>query len=129
VIALLLWTALLQAEHRASTDPQQQSLHAAEEAFKAGSAAAAQHDLAVAHREFAKVVRLAPKVAAGHTAFGAVLMEEGDTDAAVAQLELARRLDPADNSAALNLAIGYFRRRGTRNLWSCFAPSETRSCR
>src|SRR5258707_14113539 len=85
--------------------PAQLSLPAAADAFKAGSEAMAQHDLASAHREFAKVVRLAPKVAAGHTAFGAVLMEEGKNTAAITELELAHQLDPRDNTALLNLAM------------------------
>ena len=49
--------------------PQDGRLKLAEEAFRAGSAAYLQNDLQTAHMQFAKLVELAPEVAAGHTAF------------------------------------------------------------
>lgn len=84
-----------------------QNLHAADVAFRAGSAAYMRNDLRTAHAEFAKLVRLAPNVAAGHAAFGAVLLAEGNADAAITQLKRARKLDPTDTSAILNLALAY----------------------
>lgn len=80
---------------------------AADEAFRAGSAAYRQNDLHAAHVQFARVVQLAPDVAAGHSAFGTVLLAEGDTLAAVAQLDRAHRLDRHDTGAMLNLALAY----------------------
>ena len=53
------------------------NLKAADAAFRAGSAAYQRNDLPTAHVEFAKLVKLAPNVAAGHTAFGTVLLAEG----------------------------------------------------
>jgi protein O-GlcNAc transferase len=82
-------------------------LKSADEAFRAGSAAYLQNDLHSAHIQFAKLVQLVPGVAAGHTAFGTVLLAEGDVRSAVTQLELARRLDPGDAGATLNLALAY----------------------
>src|ERR1700692_2851996 len=83
------------------------NLKVADAAFRAGSAAYQQNDLHTAHTQFAKVVRLAPTVAAGHTAFGTVLLAEGDPRSAVAELEQAHRLDRRDPSAISNLALAY----------------------
>jgi protein O-GlcNAc transferase len=83
------------------------NLKAADAAFRAGSAAYQQNDLPTAHAQFAKLVHLAPNVAAGHSAFGTVLLAEGDAHAAVAELEQARKLDPHDSNATLNLALAY----------------------
>jgi protein O-GlcNAc transferase len=83
------------------------NLKAAEAAFRAGSAAYQQNDLPTAHAQFAKLVHLVPNVAAGHTAFGTVLLAEGNARAAVAELEQARQLDPHDINATLNLALAY----------------------
>src|ERR1700722_17382223 len=79
----------------------------AEEAFRAGSAAYLQNDLLTAHIQFAKVVKLAPEVAAGHSAFGTVLLAEGDLAYAADQLELAHRLAPQNSDATVTLAITY----------------------
>src|SRR5260370_41099544 len=45
--------------------------------------------------------------AGGQTAFGTVLLAEGDARSAVKQLELARTLAPRDAGATLNLALAY----------------------
>src|SRR5260370_20264318 len=45
--------------------------------------------------------------AGGQTAFGTVLLAEGDARSAVQQLELARGLDRRDAGATLNLALAY----------------------
>ncbi len=91
--------------------PSQAAVSAADTAFRAGSAAFERGDFRAAHAEFARVVRLAPKIAAGHSAFGAVLLAEGDAKGAVAQLEEARRLDPDLDSrngrTSINLAQAY----------------------
>ena len=76
-------------------------------AFRAGSVAMAAHNLPLAHTEFAKVVRLMPNIATGHSAFGAVLLAEGKVQAAVTELEQAHRLDPADEFAGVNLAKAF----------------------
>lgn len=85
------------------------AIQTAGEAFKAGTAAATRGDLKTAHAEFAKVVRLAPKVAAGHSALGAVMLGEGQIAEAIAELEQAHKLDPQDKTATTNLAIAYCR--------------------
>ena len=81
----------------------------ADRLFREGSAAFAAQNLSLAHADFAKLVKLVPQVAAGHTAFGAVLLAEGQTEAAVSELEQARKLDPNDALTALNLGVGYRR--------------------
>jgi tetratricopeptide (TPR) repeat protein len=96
------------AAHAASPNASAgEKLKLADEAFRAGSAAYLRNDLHTAHVQFAKLVQLAPGVAAGHTAFGTVLLAEGDARSAVKQLELARGLDPRDAGAILNLALAY----------------------
>lgn len=49
-----------------------------------------------------------PRVAAGHSALGAVLYAEGNPSAAVPELEQAHSLDPNDLIATLNLALSYY---------------------
>jgi tetratricopeptide (TPR) repeat protein len=110
VIAAVL--PLAQAQTAAAPDAGSKTstnarLKLAEEAFRAGSAAYLRNDLHSAHIQFAKLVELAPGVGAGHTAFGTVLLAEGDFHAAVTQLELARKLDPHDANATLKLALAY----------------------
>ncbi|HEY6412349.1 MAG TPA: tetratricopeptide repeat protein [Edaphobacter sp.] len=90
-----------------SSADKNENLRAADAAFRAGSAAFQQNDLHTAHVQFARLVRLAPQIAAGHTAFGTVLLAEGDPRTAAAQLELARKLDSTDINATLNLALAY----------------------
>jgi protein O-GlcNAc transferase len=97
-----------QTSTTSSVDPDTSArLKAAEEAFRAGSAAYQQNDLLSAHIQFRKLVELAPGVAASHTAFGTVLLAEGDVPSAVTQLELAREIDPQDAGATLKLALAY----------------------
>jgi len=87
--------------------PDQATVQAASEAFRAGHAAMDQNNLTLAQAEFAKVVQLLPQVAAGHSALGAVLYAEGNPTAAVPELEQAHTLDPRDDTATLNLALSY----------------------
>jgi protein O-GlcNAc transferase len=87
--------------------PSQARLKSADEAFRAGSAAYLRNDMQTAHVQFAKLVQLAPKVAAGHTAFGTVLLAEGNARSAAIQFQLAHSLDPQDTGAILNLALTY----------------------
>ena len=110
VIATVLPLAQAQTSTTPDVSPKTSTkarLKLAEEAFRAGSAAYLRNDLHSAHIQFAKLVELAPGVAAGHTAYGTVLLAEGDLHSAVAQLELARQLDPRDASATLKLALAY----------------------
>lgn len=99
---MLLATALLFAfQSSAAPAP----LRSADAAFRAGYAAINAGDLATAERNFAQAARLAPKIAAAHSAYGAVLLQEGKLDAAAEQLRLAESLDATDAAALLNLAL------------------------
>jgi tetratricopeptide (TPR) repeat protein len=91
----------------ASPSSQADNVKEAEDAFRSGSAAYLQNDLLSAHIQFAKVVKLAPEVAAGHLSFGTVLLAEGEVAYAVDQLELAHKLAPQNPDTARNLAIAY----------------------
>jgi tetratricopeptide (TPR) repeat protein len=84
-------------------------LKRADQLFRSGSAAFAAGNLSAAHTDFASLVRLMPRIATAHTAYGAVLLAEGQLPAAIAELEEARRLDPHDIRAALNLGVAYRR--------------------
>src|ERR1700712_2153221 len=97
-----------------------QQVQSAGDAFRAGSSYFAQGDFAHAHAEFAKVVRLTPKVAAGHSAYGAVLLAEGNAAAALIELELAHRLDPNDATATINLATAYSKQQRYKEALVCF---------
>lgn len=88
-------------------DAGSQGVAAAGESFKAGLQAVQAHHLPLAERAFARVVRLAPGVAAGHSALGAVLVQEGKFAAAVPELETALRLDSNDATAKLNVGLAY----------------------
>ncbi len=133
MIAFIVWASLLAQTKTSGSSPQpartpgSQALHSAQQAFEAGSAAFARHDLAEAHRDFLRVVTLAPKVAAGHTAYGSVLLEEGDVSSARTQLELAHSLDPQDTSAQLNLALLYARIQEYSKALPLFRSLELRS--
>jgi len=87
--------------------PSANDIQKADRLFRAGSAAFETGDLRAAHTDFASLVRLMPRIAAAHTAYGAVLLAEGNPSAAVAELEEARRLDPNDVKAAINLGVAY----------------------
>src|ERR1700759_3578410 len=95
LLKFLLWIALLALPSAAICQtPPASDQAGATEAFRAGRAAMEQNDLPRAHAEFEKVVKLAPNVAAGHSALGSVLYAEGNPSAAVPALEEARSLDP-----------------------------------
>ena len=79
----------------------------ADRLFRSGSAAFAAGDLKAAHTDFASLVRLVPRIATAHTAYGVVLLAEGQPLAAVKELEEARRLDPNDVKTAINLGVAY----------------------
>jgi protein O-GlcNAc transferase len=103
----LAWAQTSTTPPTSQESSSQARLRLADEAFRAGSAAYLRNDLQTAHVQFAKLVQLAPKVAAGHTAFGTVLLAEGDARSAAIQLQLAHSLDPKDTGAILNLALTY----------------------
>ncbi len=78
---------------------------AAETAFRNGLKAAQTGRLAEAKSQFERVVQLAPTVAAGHSALGAVLLQQGDNALALVELRHALQLDGADASASLNFGL------------------------
>jgi tetratricopeptide (TPR) repeat protein len=88
----------------AQQQPVAASLQAARGAMAAGLAASHSGDLAAARREFARAVRLAPRVSATHAALGSILLEQNEVPDALHELGLAHSLDPADVSNNLNLA-------------------------
>ncbi|HTS23457.1 MAG TPA: XrtA/PEP-CTERM system TPR-repeat protein PrsT [Casimicrobiaceae bacterium] len=88
---------------RGSRDPQLMAI--------AGEAYLAAGDLAKADQYFAQVASLDPKNAAARTRLGQVRFAEGDTDAAVRDLEAASALDPNVSSADLALIANLVRRR------------------
>lgn len=79
----------------------------ADEAFRAGYAAASNNDLTTARAEFQKVVALVPGMEEGHSALGAVLVQMGQYARAIPELRRSLRMKPADRNAAMNLALAY----------------------
>src|SRR6266567_4654013 len=79
----------------------------ADAAFRAGYAAREAGQLEAARAQFAQVVKLAPQIAEGHEALGAVLLEMAKPAEAVPQLEVAARLKPNDIGIETNLALAY----------------------
>jgi protein O-GlcNAc transferase len=106
VVATLLAGAVAWAQ-ASKPVPGANDIQKADRLLRAGSAAFETGDLRAAHTDFASLVRLMPRIAAAHTAYGAVLLAEGKPSAAVAELEEARRLDPNDVKAAINLGVAY----------------------
>ncbi len=78
---------------------------AAETAFRAGLKAVQAGRLAEAKAQFERVVQLAPTIAAGHSALGAVLVRQAKFAQAIVELRNALKLDGADASAKLNLGL------------------------
>lgn len=91
------------------------SLRAVDLALRDGSAALQRHDFKTAEFQFAKVVRLSPEIAAGHSAYGSALLALGRLQDATHELETAHRIDPAEPSAMLNLAYAYEQGGKTQN--------------
>jgi len=76
-------------------------------AFKAGVEARQAGNLELARARFAEVARLAPKIAEGHEALGAVLAEMGKTAEALPEFQAALKLKPDDPGIETDLAITY----------------------
>ena len=77
------------------------------EALQRGAQAYERGELEAARLEFSKAVHLTPRLAAGHSALGAVLLAESKAAAAAKELEIARRLAPQDELTLLHLAMAY----------------------
>ncbi len=103
LLGLVLWSIVLIAHGQ--TAPGARGADAAGDAFRAGIAAVNAHDLAAAEKDFNRVIRLAPDVSAGHSALGAVLVQQGRFTQALPELRRALELDPKDRPAQLNLGI------------------------
>jgi tetratricopeptide (TPR) repeat protein len=83
------------------------SLRQADADYREGMAALNRNDLRSAQSKFEEVVRLAPTAEQGHSALGAVLQREGQSAAAIAELQKALAIKADDSSAQLNLAAAY----------------------
>ena len=102
LVALPLWLA-------AQTTPVKtpRPLKRADAAFHAGVAARDSGNLEEARKKFAEVVRLAPQIAEGHEALGAVLLEQGNARAAIGELMAAEKIKPEDIGNEATLAQAY----------------------
>jgi len=83
----------------------------ADTAFRAGYAAMQAGDLEGARTDFALTVKLAPQLPEAHAALGAILMQLGNPQEAIPELEETLELEKAQNrgdeSAQANLALAY----------------------
>ena len=88
--------------------PEPEVLKRADAAFREGFAARQAGNLALARSKFAEVVRLQPKIAEGHEALGAVLVELGKPLDGAKEFEVAAAIKPGDEGIETNLALSYF---------------------
>lgn len=109
ILCLLAAPLLLPAQTARPHEGQAVDPTQATHLFQTGSEAFRAGDLKTAHASFARLVRMAPRVAAAHTAFGAVLLAENDLPGAVRELAEAHRLDANDTQATINLAVAQSR--------------------
>ena len=103
VCVLAVCYAAGQQANTAKVDP----LKRADVAFRAGYAAQQAGNLELAREKFGEVVKLAPRIAEGHEALGALLLEMNRAPEAIAELEAAARLKPGDTGNEANLALAY----------------------
>jgi len=106
----LIWVSAVSASQGMGQKPdaaKAERLKKADAAFRAGYAARQNGNLELSREKFAEVVKLAPQIAEGHEALGAVLLEMNRAPEAVAELEAAERLKPGDAGNEANLALGY----------------------
>jgi tetratricopeptide (TPR) repeat protein len=103
VCVLAVCQAAGQQANTAKVDP----LKRADAAFRAGYAAQQSGNLELAREKFGEVVKLAPRIAEGHEALGALLLEMNHAPEAIAELETAARLKPGDAGNEANLALAY----------------------
>jgi protein O-GlcNAc transferase len=103
--ALLALTsgAFAQIAHQQPSD----AVKRADAAFRQGYAARQSGNLELARTKFAEVVRLQPKIAEGHEALGAVLMELGKPLEGAKEFEAAEKIKPDDDGIETNLALAY----------------------
>jgi protein O-GlcNAc transferase len=101
VVSLCFATPLSELNSR------REQLRAADAAFHAGYDAEKKGDLTDARAQFEKVVRLAPQIAQGHSALGAVLVQVGEYGKAIPELKRSLELAPGDRTAEINLAMAY----------------------
>ena len=105
VCAALPVSLALAAQRPAKTTTD--SIRRADAAFHEGYAARQQGNLELARSKFAEVVRLQPKIAEGHEALGAVLVELGRPLDGVKEFEAAAKIKPSDVGIETNLAMAY----------------------
>jgi len=79
----------------------------ADTAFHEGYAARQAGNLELARTKFAEVVHLEPKIAEGHEALGAVLVELGKPLEGAKEFEAAAKIKPSDDGIETNLALAY----------------------
>lgn len=104
-LAFLLVASPLAAQSQKPQKPD--AVKQADAAFRAGLAARQAGRLDAAREQFALVVQLAPQIAEGHEALGALLLEMGNPAEAIPQLEAAEKLKPNDLGVETNLAMAY----------------------
>lgn len=104
----LVLPMLAAGQQNASKAPSD-ALKRADAAFRAGFEARKSGNLNVARDRFAEVVRLQPRIAEGHEALGAVLIELGKPLDGAREFETAAKIKPSDEGIETNLALAYSR--------------------
>jgi len=88
-------------------NPAANGIKRADAAFHEGYAAREAGKLELARSKFAEVVRLQPKIAEGHEALGAVLVEMGKPMEGAKEFEAAAKIKPSNDGIETNLALAY----------------------
>ncbi|WP_158941589.1 tetratricopeptide repeat protein [Granulicella sp. S190] len=96
----------------------------ADAAYRAGQAALARKDLTEAQADFEQVTRLAPQAEQGHSALGAVLVNNGHMHEGIRELEKALAIKATDSTAQMNLAMAYQQTGASEKAIPLFAKLE-----
>ena len=104
----VLLSVSVAAAAQSTKKPAAEAIQRADAAFHEGYAARQAGNLELARSKFAEVVRLQPKIAEGHEALGAVLVELGKPQDGAREFETAEKIKPDDDGIETNLALAYF---------------------
>jgi len=118
-LAALLLTAFVHGQEPSA------ALKQADADYRQGVAALNRGDLKAAKSLFEAVVRLAPAAEQGHSALGAVLVRQGQTDDGIKELQKALAMKPSDGSAQENLAMAYAQTGAPGKALPLFSKLET----
>lgn len=108
-LSLMVLCAVTRMSAQQTVEDNAALLKRATDEFREGFELRQSGHLQQAYEKFADVVKLAPDLPQSHEALGAVLLELGRSDEAVAELQIAQRMNPGEPGNEANLGIAYAR--------------------